>query len=131
MTAPQFLKTTIVLPVSDIYVTIAWYEQTLRFQSLYVHGSGRREEAKDYANYAIMSRDAVEIHFILEEDGVVWTRAGTGYLSITVRDVDGVYAEVRSRNVPIARELQRENWPARGFNLKDPSGNEVHIEQPT
>jgi len=33
MTAPQFLKTTIILPVSDIYVTIAWYERTLGFQS--------------------------------------------------------------------------------------------------
>lgn len=131
MTATQFLKTTIILPVNDIYVTIAWYEQTFGFQSLYLHGSGRRGEVEDFANYAIMSRDAVEIHFILDEDGPVWTRAGTGYLSITVRDVDGVYAEVRSRNVPLARELQRENWPARGFNLEDPSGNEVHIEQPT
>ncbi len=22
------------------------------------------------------------------------------------------------------------NWPARGFNLKDPDNNEIHIEQP-
>ena len=30
----------------------------------------------------------------------------------------------------MTRELLVENWPARGFNLKDPSGNDVHIEQP-
>jgi uncharacterized glyoxalase superfamily protein PhnB len=130
MSAPQFLKTTVILPVSDIYITIAWYEQALGFQSLYIHGSGQRGEAEDFANYAIMSRDAVEIHFILDEDGPVWTRAGTGHLSITVRDVDAVYAEAESRGVSVARELQQENWPARGFDLKDPSGNEVHIEQP-
>jgi uncharacterized glyoxalase superfamily protein PhnB len=129
MNAPQFLKTTIILPVSDIFVATAWYEQALGFQSVYVHGNGRRDEAEDFANYAIMTRDAVEIHFILDEDGPVWTRAGNGYLSITVRDVEAVYSDVLSRGIPIARELQRENWPARGFNLKDPSGNEVHIEQ--
>jgi hypothetical protein len=47
------------------------------------------------------------------------------------RNVETIYASVKSQDVPITRELQHENWPARGFNLKDPSGNEVHIEQPT
>jgi uncharacterized glyoxalase superfamily protein PhnB len=44
--------------------------------------------------------------------------------------VDAAYADVRARGVPIARALRKENWPARGFNLRDPSGNEVHVEQP-
>jgi uncharacterized glyoxalase superfamily protein PhnB len=44
--------------------------------------------------------------------------------------VEAAYARVKSQGVAITRELQRENWPARGFNLKDPNGNEVHIEQP-
>jgi uncharacterized glyoxalase superfamily protein PhnB len=130
MSEAQFLKTRIIRPVNDIYDTIAWYERALAFKTLYIHGSGRRGEAEDFANYAIMSRDAVEVHFILDEGGPVWTRSGTGHLGLTVRDVDAVYAEVKSRGVPIARELQRENWPARGFELKDPSGNAVHIEQP-
>ena len=127
----QFLKTTIILPVSDIYETIAWYEKALGFESRYIHGSGRRGEAEDFANYAIMNCDAVEVHFILDEGGPVWTRAGTGHLGLTVRDVDAVYAGVQSRGIAIARDLQQENWPARGFDLKDPSGNAVHIEQPT
>ena len=126
----QFLKTTIILPVSDIYQTIAWYELALGFTTKYIHGDGRRGEAEDFANYAIMGRDAVEVHFILDEGGPAWTRAGTGHLGLTVRDVDAVYADVQSRGVPIARELQHENWPARGFLLSDPSGNVVHIEQP-
>ena len=131
MADSQFLKTTIILPVSDIYETIAWYEKALEFQSRYIHGSGRRGEAEDFANYAIMNCDSVEVHFILDEGGAVWTRAGNGHLSLTVRDVDAVYAEVRARGIAIVRSLQRENWPARGFDLKDPSGNAVHIEQPT
>ena len=131
MADSQFLKTTIILPVSDIYETIAWYEKALGFQSRYIHGSGRRGEVEDFANYAIMNRDSVEVHFILDEGGAVWTRAGTGHLGLTVRDVDAVYAEVQSRGIVIARSLQQENWAARGFDLKDPSGNAVHIEQPT
>jgi uncharacterized glyoxalase superfamily protein PhnB len=131
MTEPQFLKTTIIMPVADIYDTLAWYERALGFQTRYVHGSGKRGEAEDFANYAIMARDAVEVHFIMDEGGPIWTRAGTGHLGLTVRDVDAVYAEVKSRGIPIARGLQKLNWPARGFDLKDPSGNEVHIEQPT
>jgi uncharacterized glyoxalase superfamily protein PhnB len=131
MTDSQFLKTTIILPVGDIYDTIAWYEKALGFQSRYVHGSGRRGEAEDFANYAIMNRDSVEVHFILDEGGAVWTRAGTGHLGLTVRDVDAVYAELQSRGVAIARNLQEENWPARGFDLNDPSGNAVQIEQST
>ena len=131
MADSQFLKTTIILPVSDIYETIAWYETALGFQSRYIHGSGREGEVEDFANYAIMNRDSIEVHFILDEGGPVWTRAGTGHLGLTVRDVDAVYAEVQSRGIAIARSLHQENWPARGFDLKDPSGNAVHIEQPT
>ena len=83
MADSQFLKTTIILPVNDIYDTIAWYGKALGFQSRYVHGNGRRGEAEDFANYAIMNRDSVEVHFILDEGGAVWTRAGTGHLGLS------------------------------------------------
>ena len=126
----QFLKTTVILPVSDIDETLAWYANALGLQTRYVHGSGRRGEAEEFANYAIMGRDAIEVHFILDEGGPVWTRTGTSHLGLTVRDVDALYADLQARGVPVARVLQKENWPARGFDRKDPSGNEVHVEQP-
>ena len=44
-------------------------------------------------------------------------------------DVDAAYREVEASGVGIARALQTENWGARGFNLVDPSGNLVHVEQ--
>jgi uncharacterized glyoxalase superfamily protein PhnB len=78
-----------------------------------------------------MNRDTADVHFIMDEGGAIWTRSGTGYLYLRVRDVETIYSSVKSQDVPITRELQHESWPARGFNLKDPSGNEVHIEQPT
>ena len=130
MSTPQFLKTTIVLPVSDIYDTIAWYQRALGLQTDYIHGSGRRGEAEDFANYATMSRDSVEVHFILDEGGPSWTRSGTGYLCLTVRDVDLEYSEVTSRGIPVLRGLAKQNWGPRAFSLEDPSGNEVLIQQP-
>ncbi|MBT3211404.1 MAG: hypothetical protein HN345_05260 [Planctomycetaceae bacterium] len=127
----QFLETLVVLPVGDIYETIEWYEQSLGFETHYIHGSGRRGEEKNYANYAIMKLDNIVVRFILDEgngDIYRWPRSGTGYLYIRVRDVDDLYAKVNLRNIPITQELQEENWSARGFNLEDPSGNVVHIE---
>ena len=130
MGEPMFIKTQVVIPVSDIYDTTAWYERVMGFETRYIHGRGRRGETEDFANYAIMARDTAEVHFIMDEGGPAWTRSGTGYLYLRVRDVDAVYATVKSQGVTIPRELRAENWPARGFNLKDPSGNDVHIEQP-
>lgn len=131
MSTPQFLCTTTVLPVSDIYETVEWYERALSLQTRHIHGSGRRGETEEFANYATMSRDSVEVHFILDEGGPIWTRAGTGYLFLTVRDVDLEYSEVKSRGVAISGELQKQNWGARAFRLNDPSGNEILIQQST
>jgi uncharacterized glyoxalase superfamily protein PhnB len=131
MNRPQVLSTTVVLPVSDIHETIAWYERALGLSTQYIHGSGRRGEAEDFANYATMSRDSVEVHFILDEGGAIWTRSGTGYLSLTVRDVDLEYSEVTSRGISVLRPLAKQNWDARAFSLQDPSGNEILIQQPT
>jgi uncharacterized glyoxalase superfamily protein PhnB len=119
----QFLTAIVVIPVDDIYNTIEWYERVLRFETTYVHGRGRRGETEDFANYAIMVRDAVMVHFILDEGGAVWTRSGSGYLYLKVNGVDTVYSDVMANGATITRGLEHENWPARGFNLKDPSGN--------
>ena len=130
MGEPTFIKAQVVIPVRDIYDTTAWYERVMGFETRYIHGRGRRDETEDFANYAIMVRDTAEVHFIMDEGGAIWTRSGTGYLYLRVRDVEAVYAGVKSQDVTITRELRVENWPARGFNLKDPSGNDVHIEEP-
>ena len=67
MEPAKLIKTTTVLPVTDLYATIAWYERVLGMQTIYIHGEGRRGEEENYANYAILTRDGVEVHFILDE----------------------------------------------------------------
>ena len=136
MGRPQFLRTTVILPVSDIYNTIAWYERVLGFQTRYIHGCGRRGETEDYANYAILFKDTVEVHFIMDEsddggsEGPGWTRPGNGYLGLTVSDVDAVYEAVRAAGVQVDGKVREMNWPARGFNLRDPDDNSIYVEQP-
>lgn len=136
MAETRFIKTTVVLPVRDIDDTLAWYERVLGFQTRYVHGKGRPGEAEDYANYAIMSRDAAEVHFIMDEramghgDGAGWTIPGNGYLYLTVSDADAVHVAVTAAGAAVDGPVRQMNWPARGFNLKDPDGNAIHVEQP-
>ncbi len=130
MSEKLFVRTKTIIPVSDIYDTLEWYEKALGLKSVFIHGEGRRGEAEDFANFAITERDDLKIEFILDEGGPVWTRSGTGALHLVVADVDGLYESAKSKGIPLARELKEENWPARGFDLKDPSGNLVHIEQP-
>jgi catechol 2,3-dioxygenase-like lactoylglutathione lyase family enzyme len=134
MPTSRFLKTTVILPVKDIYDALAWYERALGFQTRYVHGKGRRGEAEEYANYAIVFRDAVEVHFILDESNGEsaaggWTRPGNGYLGLTVTDADAVHAAVHAAGVETDGPVRKLNWPARGFNLRDPDNNVIHVEQ--
>jgi hypothetical protein len=55
MGVPMFIKAQVVIPVSDIYDTTAWYERVMGFETRYIHGRGRRDETEDFANYGIMA----------------------------------------------------------------------------
>ncbi len=78
-----------------------------------------------------MGRDAIEVHFHHGRRQRVCLGAPRyRLLYLRVGGIDSVYAGVKSQGVAITRELRHENWPARGFNFNDPSGNDVHIEQP-
>ena len=135
MADEQFLRTILVLPVHNIEESVGWYCATLGFETRYVHEGEDEDEDEDEdeaANYAILQRESADLHLILDEPPPYeqpWTQAGTGYLYLIVRDVDAVYDELKSRGAKITRGLQTENWGARGFNLADPSGNAIHIEQ--
>lgn len=129
MESDQFRGTITVLPVRDIAESCAWYARTLGLETIYQHeGIYEGEET----NYAIMARDGVQVHLILDEsqpDAEAWTQAGNGYLYLKVRDVDAMFDEVTSRGVEVQRGMATENWGARAFLLTDPTGNAVRIEQ--
>lgn len=125
----QAIRTITVLPVRSIEESVEWYQTALGFQAVYLHEGDEPGEA---TNYAILQRDDVTFSLILDESpehGSAWTKTGTGYLYLIVSDIENEYSEIRTRGVEITRELQVENWGAKGFNLQDPSGNEIHIEQ--
>lgn len=125
----EVLRALVVLPVDDIARATEWYRRVLGFETVYLHEGAN---AGEVTNYAIMVRDGVPVHLILDEPAPhsrPWTKAGTGYLYLQVRDVDRVFAEVAASGAQVTRGLQTENWGARGFNLADPSGNDVHVEQ--
>jgi len=126
-------RTITVLPVDDIAQATGWYEAALGFETVYLHEGADEDEV---TNYAIVVRDGVAVHLILDEappypDRQPWTLAGTGYLYLIVRDVDAAYEEFTAKDVVPTRELRIESWGARAFNLADPSGNTIHIEQGT
>lgn len=131
MTHIQFLRTISVLPVADIQEAIDWYQRAMGFEAVYLHEGEHPGEA---TSYAILRREGLEVHLILDEDELdfaSWSKAGSGYLYLKVRGVDAVFSEVRGRGAQIARGLRTENWGARGFNLRDPSGNAIHVEEET
>ena len=125
----QTIGTITVLPVSSIEESAKWYELTFGFCTTFLNEGDEDGEA---TNYAILKRDEVTFHLILDESpdhGASWTKAGSGYLYLLVSDVKKEYDDVKSRGAKVSRELQVENWGATGFNLRDPSGNEIHVEQ--
>lgn len=129
MEQKQFINTIIVLTVDDIAKCCGWYGETLGLKTVYLHEG---ENENEVTNYAVLKRDGVEIHLILDElpqHGETWTKAGTGYLYLKVKDIEGIFQQVKSSGATITRDLQKENWGAMGFNLTDPSGNSVHLEQ--
>ena len=128
-TPSPYLGTVTVLPVDDIGRAARWYADALGFETIYRHEG---DDPTEPTNYAILRQGLVHVHLILDEpheDRQPWMTAGTGYLYLFVSDVDAVFDDVQRRGVAITRSLQTENWPARGFNLTDPSGNAIHIEQ--
>ena len=130
MIPPRFVRAVLVLPVRDLKQARAWYHNALGFETVYLH----QDPVDDpEGNYAILRREGAEVHLILDEPprDHPWKTAGTGYLFLIVRGVDAVYAQVQARGVPITREMRKESWGARAFQLTDPSGNSILVAEDT
>ncbi len=100
----------------------------MALETAYLHEGSEPNEA---ANYALLKRGAFQVHLILDEPPPFarpWTKPGVGYLYLKVKDINEMFEAVKSSGVAITRGLQTESWGARGFNLTDPSGNDIHIE---
>lgn len=132
MSNTQFIAAQLVLPVRNLREACEWYAHALDFEVVFMNTDP--EDDPD-GNYAILRRDAAELHLILDDIGPghdrehPWTTAGTGYLFLIVRGVDDVYAQVQARGIPLTRPMQTEAWGARAFRLTDPSGNLILVAE--
>jgi len=124
----QFSRTISVLPVQSIETACRWYADVLGLEVVYRH-EGKQEGEE--TNYAVMTRDSVQVHLILDEPppyGDTWTQAGTGYLYLRVYDIRAMYADVQARGIGFEHALETAIWGAEGFEIRDPGGNLVRIE---
>ena len=135
MSASQFVRAQLLLPVSDMKQTREWYERALDFETTYLHSDPVEDPD---GNYAILKRDSAEIHLILDEMNDPsaerdhpWTIAGTGYLCLIVGGVDAVFDRVLAQGIAIRRGIETEDWGARAFQLTDPSGNLILVADDT
>jgi len=130
MSESSFVRAVLVLPVNDMKEARAWYANALDSETVYLHDDPVEDPE---GNYAILRRNGAEVHLILDEPprDHPWTTAGTGYLFLIVRGVDGVYQQVRARGVTVTRGIQQESWGARAFQLTDPSGNLILVAEDT
>lgn len=49
------------------------------------------------------------------------------YLTIEVEDVDGVYTQIKQKNIPIEIDIRDEVWGDRHFSIVDPNGVGIDI----
>jgi len=128
MSEAAFVRAVLVLPVSDMKQTRAWYAGVLGFETAYLHDDPADDPE---GNHAILRRDGAEVHLILDEPPREhpWTTAGTGYLFLIVQEVDALFQQVQSTGVKITRGIELESWGARAFQLTDPSGNLILVAE--
>ena len=110
-----------ILPSRNLANTLDFYRR-LGFDG-FVHSQG---------GYAILMRDALELHFTLHRE--LEPEKSTGCCYIRVSKVESLYAEFTRANLPregIPRQdaLENKPWGFREFAVVDPDGNLVRIGQ--
>ncbi|PWT88891.1 MAG: hypothetical protein C5B55_12290 [Blastocatellia bacterium] len=107
--APQFL-------VDDLSQAVAYYRDRLGFASDFVYESF----------YASVSRDGFSIHLKCAPKNVAERthRKQNEHLDayIGVRDIEGLFDELKSKGANIIRSLEERPWGCKDFYVEDPEG---------
>jgi catechol 2,3-dioxygenase-like lactoylglutathione lyase family enzyme len=83
-------------------------------------------ENGDPAGFAILQRDAAELHLTVARDH----RAGTHNVAhLLVADAAGLYRHLTAHGVRIVKGLRDADHGLRGFVFADPDGNRVDVGQ--
>jgi len=102
-----------VFSVADLTASLAYYRDRLLFEVRFEWADAEGAQAR----YAILCRDAVELHL---SSGAARNQA-TAYCF--VEDVDGYYAKVMKAGANITEALADQPWKMREFETRDPDGN--------
>jgi hypothetical protein len=83
-------------------------------------------------NYAILTRDTVELHFFTQVDLDPASSSAGCY--IRVLNVDGTHSEftnanLRNSGIPRMDGIENKPWGMREFAIVDPNGNLIRIGQ--
>lgn len=102
------------LPMRDKTATRDFYVNKLGFREL---GSA------DFADYLMVEKDNIEIHFFAFRDLDITTNYGGIY--IRTDDIDSLYQSYLDNNIPIHPNgpLQIKPWRQKEFALLDPDNN--------
>lgn len=104
-----------VFAVKDVAASLAHYRDILGFSVDFVWG--------DPPTYACLCRDAVALHLVA--DAIAGRPVGQGQLSIFVRDVDAIRAELAGKGARIVKPPRDYDYGMRDFDLVDPDGNRI------
>jgi len=105
------------IPVSDMRLSIEYYEQKLGFRLVQEMPAG---------DYAIVERDDIAIH-LFQDDTRNHSPVG---MHIFTHQLDELHAELQQRGARLSQEIMRKPWGNRDFRVNDHSGNELKFTEP-
>jgi catechol 2,3-dioxygenase-like lactoylglutathione lyase family enzyme len=110
-----------ILPSRSLSDTLTFYRRLGFAGEIHTHG-----------DYAILTRETVELHFFTHHDLIPAESSAGCY--IRVSDVDSIYrafasAELPRRGIPRQDALENKPWRMREFAVVDPDGNLIRIGQ--
>jgi len=119
--SPRLKDVIPILLVRDVNKCAAFFQQKLGFEIDFLHGLP--------PFYGAVSRDGVRLHmrFVHEpffakaaalEESVIAA-------SIEVSNVQGLFAEFKTRGVDFAQTLTKQAWGGTDFQVRDPDGNAI------
>lgn len=106
-----------VLPVRDVAAAIRFYRDRLGFTALF-------QDDPDQPRYAVVRRDAVELHLQWHNPTDFRDAVDTLMLRFVIDDVDALFEEYKTQDVFHARtDLRDTPWGTREFAFFDPDSN--------
>jgi catechol 2,3-dioxygenase-like lactoylglutathione lyase family enzyme len=112
---PMMVGAATVFVVTDMAKSVGYYRDMLGFQVTFEYGQP--------TFYACLCRDEVALHLIASAQ--TKRLPGNGGISVFVRDVDAVYAELEARGAKLVSRPQNYDYGMRDFDLVDLDGNQL------